>query len=297
MDDTAWIRAEMLVPIAQTDSHVLWELGALGVEVQDRDTFMEDAPFAPLPDGMNRLIAFFDQGEEAVEALAQTIVDRLQGAQIVAIAPYNDRSWETAWMRFFRPVRLSRRVVAGPPWEELETPEDGMTITIEPGMAFGTGTHETTQLCAAMLDELLDARTSPTVLDVGCGSAILAMLASGLGAGHVVGVDVDATAVEVAKDNLRANGFSDEQIALSTTPLARVEGDFDIVVANILAHILLGMRDALLSHVAPGGDLLLSGIPDFERDRLIEAFSEPGFTLIEHRQRGEWVALHLRREG
>src|SRR5690554_1922877 len=287
----------MLVPTFQTDSHVLWELGALGVEVQDRDTFMEDAPFAPLPDGKNRLIAFFDEGDKKAAELESAILARLAGVEIVGVAPYNDRSWETAWMAFFRPVRLSRRVVAGPSWEELQAPDDGMTIIIEPGMAFGTGTHETTQLCGAILDELLDARQAPTVLDVGCGSAILSILAAGLGASHVVGVDIDATSIEVAKDNLRANDVTEEHIVLSTTPLAKVEGTYDIVVANILAHILLGLRDDLLSHVAPGGDLLLSGIPDFERDRLIEAFTEPGFTLQDHRQSGEWVALHLRREG
>jgi len=152
-------------------------------------------------------------------------------------------------------------------------------------------------LDADHLAELLDARQAPTVLDVGCGSAILSILAAGLGASHVVGVDIDATSIEVAKDNLRANDVTEEHIVLSTTPLAKVEGTYDIVVANILAHILLGLRDDLLSHVAPGGDLLLSGIPDFERDRLIEAFTEPGFTLQDHRQSGEWVALHLRREG
>ncbi|RAL22965.1 50S ribosomal protein L11 methyltransferase [Lujinxingia litoralis] len=297
MENASWIRAELLVPTAQTDSHVLWNLGALGVEVQDRDTFMDDAPFAPLPDGKARLIAFFEADDDQITGLQSAIVEQLTGVEVVSIASYNDRSWETAWMRFFHPVQLSRRGIAGPPWEEMQAPEDGLVIVIEPGMAFGTGTHETTQLCSALLDDLLAARQqAPSVLDVGCGSAILSMLASGLGASRVVGVDVDATAVEVAKDNLRSNGFTAEEIALSTTPLARVEGTFDIVVANILAHILLGLRDDLLSHVAPGGDLLLSGIPHIERDKLIDAFTEPGFTLVADTRRGEWVALHLSRE-
>src|SRR5699024_1151004 len=147
--------------------------------------------------------------------------------------------------------------------EEFKAPAGGTKLVIEPGMAFGTGTHETTQLCAAKLDRLLadapEDQPPPSVLDVGCGSAILSMLAARLGAQPVVGIDVDPVAVEVARQNLACNELT-EQVDLSTRPLAKIARHYDLVVANILTHILLELRDDLLQRVRPGGTLLLSGI-------------------------------------
>lgn len=198
-------------------------------------------------------------------------------------------------MDYFKPISLSPRVTVGPPWDPPEAPEDGIALTIEPGMAFGTGTHETTQLCAAIIDEILASKTVNSLLDVGCGSAILSMQASGLGVPRVVGIDVDATALEVARENIAKNGYSPQQIALSTTPIQQISQEFEVVIANILAHILLTIRDELFRTVAPGGDLVLSGITDAQFPDFQKAFQNPRFDEISVRRDGEWVALHLRR--
>lgn len=290
----SWLRVEMLSSRGDLDAGRLFDLGALGVETQDHETYMDDAPFAPVPEGTARLIAFFD-ATETVEALIGRLRPVFESAEIVSVADYSDRSWETAWMKYFQPTQISKRISVGPPWDPPQTPPGGLALTIEPGMAFGTGTHETTRLCARLLDDYLVDQTN--VLDVGCGSAILSMIAAGLGVEKVVGIDIDATSIQVAKENIEKNDFSPRQIELSTRPLDDFrEGAFDLVVANILATILVGLRDGLLEAVKPGGLLLLSGIPEVQLQQVRSTFEDPGFVELEERIDGEWAALVYRRE-
>ncbi len=198
-------------------------------------------------------------------------------------------------MKYFQATNLSPRVAVGPPWDVPDDDSAEVILVIEPGMAFGTGTHETTKLCAILVDEIVGDRNISTMLDVGCGSAILSMAAAGLGVSRVVGIDVDDTAVGVAIENIEKNQFSSEEIELSTTALADIDETFELVVANILANILLELRDDLFRVVAPGGELLLSGIADHQIDDMKAAFEHPDFEIIESRQDGEWIALHLKR--
>lgn len=293
-EDQTWLRLELLTGHPDGDAAKLAGLDALGVEVQDGDTFMDDTEFLPLPEGKSRLIAFFDADRPAL-ALRRAVEGALDDVEIVSVADYADRSWETAWMDYFEAIELSPRVSVGPPWDEPAAPDDGLAIIIEPGMAFGTGSHETTQLCARMVDALVGDGDVETVLDVGCGSAILSMIAAGLGARRVVGIDIEDRAIEAAKANIDENGFSPAQIELSTRPIEQISETFDLVIANILAPILLDLRPHLLDAVAPGGDLLLSGIADDQLDDLRAAFDEPAFTEIDSDAQGEWTALHLRR--
>lgn len=298
-----WYRLELLVNDAEPATTLLWDCGAQGVEVQDHETFMEGAPMAPLPDGKTRLIAFFEHDADTIQtsppADDQRALEVLTASnsepEIVSYAPFTDRSWETAWKDFFKPLALSKRVIVGPPWETFEAPEGGTRLVIEPGMAFGTGTHETTQLCAQILDDLLakiPADAPPASLfDVGCGSGILAMAARRLGAKPVLGIDNDAVAVGVANDNLVANDLQND-VVLNTTPLEDVTENFDIVVANILPHVLLELREDLIARVAPNtGKLILSGITEDKAAEVIAGFTTPGWKLTEQRQAAEWVAL------
>ena len=288
-----WLRAEFLTDDADGLAAFLQHKGALGVEVQDQETFMEGADFPPVPDGKARVIAYFDDTADA--PTLEAALTSLKGGQLQSFGAYSDRTWETAWMDYFKPQLISPRVAVGPPWDPPTAPASGIALTIEPGMAFGTGTHETTGLCAVLIDDLLKSRDVDDLLDVGCGSAILSMLASGLGVPRVAGIDIDAVAVGVAKENIEKNGFTEEEIQLSTTPLAGVPGDFDVVVANILAHILIALAPDLLARVRPGGELILSGIDEQRLDAVREAFASPEFDEVLCQQRGEWFALQLRR--
>jgi ribosomal protein L11 methyltransferase len=185
--------------------------------------------------------------------------------------------------------------MVGPPWENFDAPPNGCKVIIEPGMAFGTGTHETTQLCAQILDDLLDGAHPLSVLDVGCGSAILSILAAHLGASPILGTDIDAHAVWVARDNLRINEVED-RVELVTTPVEDIAGQYDIVVANIIAHILLVLREGIQARVAPGASLILGGITELSEEAIIEAFVTPGWRLVDRRQGGEWISMHLIRD-
>lgn len=293
-DEPSWLRLEVLTTEADENAARLVELGALGVEVRDGSTYMEDS-FAPVPDGKSRLIAYFDADRD-IDVLRDMAQDSIVDGEVVSLADYNDRSWETAWMDYFEATPISKRVIVGPPWDSPTTEEHELAIVIEPGMAFGTGTHETTRLCARMLDEILGTRDVETLIDVGCGSAILSMVAAGLGVPRVVGIDIDKTSVEVAKANISKNGFSSDQIELSTRPIENFTERFDVVVANILAPILLRLRDDLLAAVAPGGDLLLSGIPEEQLDEVRTAFGTADFVEVESQRENEWTALHLRHQ-
>lgn len=282
--DEVWYRLELLCARPEPVVSTLWARGALGVEVQDVDTFMEDGSIAPVPEGMTRLIAFFDTPFD------DSSVD---GCEVVSNARYDDRSWETAWKKYFRPVAISERAVVGPPWESFEAPTGGVKIVIEPGMAFGTGTHETTGLCAALLDEAIATSEPQSFLDVGCGTGILSMIAVGLGVPRVVGVDVDENAVEIAVENLRLNAMAGTA-HFSTTPLRRL-GTFDVVVANILARILLEIQTDLVLRVKRNGSLILSGITTEQAEEFLAAFDASDLELVEQRARGEWVALVFRK--
>ncbi len=283
--EQVWYRLELLTTSPEIVATDLWGRGALGVEVQDRDTHMEDGSIAPVADGWSRLIAFFETPFD------ETLLG--DDVELIANTRFDDRTWETAWMKFFHPVKISRRAIVGPPWEEFEAPEGGVKIVIEPGLAFGTGTHETTGVCGELIDELIESAQPKSMLDVGCGTGVLAMIAAGLGVENVAGVDNDPIAIEVATENLRQNGYS-AVVRVSTTPLFRL-GVYDLVVANILAHILVSLRDDLQSRVTAGGLLITSGITESQADEFARDFADPEFELLERRDRGEWVAFVWRR--
>ena len=284
--DESWLRLEVVVDARALLEDALFELGALGIEVQDHETFMEDGSIAPVPEGMARLIVYFPQDAPA-DAIRQAVEAQTSD---YTLADYSDRSWETSWKAYFHPVRVSDRAVVGPPWEKFEAPDGGAAIVIEPGMAFGTGTHETTRLCADAIDRALRKREGGcTVLDVGCGSAILSMIAARLGARGVVGTDVDARALEVAAENLEKNGLGDA-VELTGAPLGEL-GQFDLVVANILAHILLELRDELVARLAAEGTLVLSGITLAQEEDFRASFEAAGVELRERAELGDWVAL------
>ena len=287
MADEVWHRLELLTTSPELVAAQLWDRAALGVEVQDRDTYMEDGSIAPVPEGWCRLIAFFDSPFEPSNLPADV--------QVIANTRFDDRSWETAWMKFFHPVAISRRAIVGPPWETFDAPPGDLRIVIEPGLAFGTGTHETTGLCGELIDELVESSAARSMLDVGCGTGVLAMIAAGLGVPTVAAIDNDPIAVEVATENLRLNGFGG-RVRVSTTPLNRL-GTYNLVVANILAGTLIALREDLLDRVAPEGHLITSGITVEQSDEFVRDFVGPDLEFVERRQRGEWVAIVWRRFG
>lgn len=203
----------------------------------------------------------------------------------------SEDDWQE-WRRFFKPVLVSKRVVIKPTWEEYKLKENELIVEIDPGMAFGTGTHETTRLCIQLMDNII--KGGETLFDVGTGSGILAIAAAKMGAAKVIGIDNDEKSVCVATENVELNSVN-EKVSISGIPLSDIEGLFDIIVANILAEDLIEMRKELLLRLEKGGRLILSGILKTKAEMVIAAYSDEGATIEQQIDDGEWSALMLKK--
>ncbi|MEC9072604.1 MAG: 50S ribosomal protein L11 methyltransferase, partial [Myxococcota bacterium] len=202
------------------------------------------------------------------------------------------------WKRWFHTVDISPELRVAPPWESDEAQEGpGWTVVIEPGMAFGTGQHETTILCLERLVQLRhDGGLPTTMLDVGCGTGILGIAAHFMGSEEVVGVDCDPDAIVNARENVGRNQLDPSALRLSTTPVEEVSGEFPLVIANILAHILLDLAPALVARTQVGGMLVLSGILQEQVAALEGRFAALGAVCEGREIRGPWVRCDLRRQ-
>jgi ribosomal protein L11 methyltransferase len=209
----------------------------------------------------------------------------------------DEADWAEAWKANYKPIRLGRRLIIRPEWVEMETAPDEVVISLDPGMAFGTGTHPTTQLCLETLEEVVQPGIQ--VLDLGCGSGILSIAAAKLGAGHVLGLDIDPIAVTAAQQNSTRNGLSD-MITVQEGSLDSVIGSarrFDLVVANILAWIIINMCDNGLGEVVrPGGIGIFSGIIADQAEEVEHALRRVGLQPYARRQQGGWVAILTKRK-
>lgn len=282
----------LLVPEAFADdaAALLIERGADGVEVEDSS--LRPMPGRePLPAGKARLTGFYSP-ESVDPYLAEAIEDLTEERPEPVEAPIPDKDWNEVWMSHFAPIEVSPRLWVCPSWRLDEAPKSARVLVLDPGMAFGTGTHATTSLCLEALDQLLAVRPGADVLDVGTGSGILAIAAKLLGAGRVIGTDNDPVAVKVALENTAINKV---ELELSEAALEAVPGTFPIVVANIMAETLIPMAPVLASKLAPGGALFLSGILDFQADDVERAYVAQGLTAAPRGERGEWVLLQFAR--
>jgi ribosomal protein L11 methyltransferase len=210
------------------------------------------------------------------------------------------QDWSEAWKQHYKPVAIGRRLLIVPAWLETADPAR-LAVKIDPGMAFGTGTHPTTQLCLQLLDELIDPAVSSQLIDLGCGSGILAIAALKLGVEQALGVDIDEEAVAAARQNAAANAVED-RLEVGRGSLAEVTaGEFAIrqaplVVANILAPVIIRLLgEGLGELVTPGGVLILSGILDEQEEGVLAAARSAGFSLRRRLQEGDWVALAVSR--
>jgi ribosomal protein L11 methyltransferase len=272
------------VRVAEERAAELFDLGASGVEVRDGDATPMPGTPAP-PPGRAVLVAWFGDHAAAAAALA---------AHGGALAEVPDEDWGEGWKKDFRPLDVGR-VRVRPSWIDAPPPPGAVEVVLDPGMAFGTGSHPTTSLCLAALSDLLSDRPGASVLDVGTGSGLLAIAARKLGAGRVAANDDDPVAVGVARENAERNGAAME---LTGAPVGAIPGTFDVVVANILANVLVAGAPARAAKVAPGGILLLSGVLAPQEDEVRRAQVAAGLVPVPgaDRRDGEWSLLALRRE-
>jgi ribosomal protein L11 methyltransferase len=273
------------VDVAPQDAELLalelWELGATGLEERDRSTL--NAPDTSAA-ALTLVASFATEGdaEAAIAALSPRFAPTLH--HVVG------DDWKEAYKAYFKPTRVGARLLIRPSWEPYQASGDEVMLTLDPGAAFGTGTHESTRLVL----EALQARLLPgmAVLDVGCGSGILAIACLLLGAERARAIDVDPEAVTVARENARINAVS-ERLHADAAPLQTLDERYPLVLANIESRVLVPLHDALCARVEPGGVLILSGLLAGEREALLAAYGD--LEPLETRAQGEWIALVLRR--
>ncbi len=227
------------------------------------------------------------------EALDATPELGRPGSAEITIRFVAEEDWATAWKQYFKPQQIGERIVVKPTWEEYAPRPRDIIIHIDPGMAFGTGLHATTRLCLRALED--SVTSGMTVADVGTGSGILAIGAILLGATSAIATDNDPVAVRIATENVQLNEVDDHiDVRESSFPPA---GTFDIVVANILADVILNLKEELVNAIKPGGLLIASGIIENRAGNVRDGLKSVGLSIVETREEGEWVAILARKVG
>ena len=237
------------------------------------------------PQGMEELM----QVRQILARLKAQDPDGKYGRLELEMKDVDEEDWSNAWKKYYHPVQVGEHLVVCPSWEAYDRQPDEVVLTLNPGMAFGTGTHDTTRLCMELLEKYITPQD--TVLDVGCGSGILAITAALLGANKIIGCDIDEVAVKVAGENAALNGVQD-RIAFHQGDLtSQVEGSFQIICANIVADVIIRLSEDAGRYLAKDGIFITSGIIDTREQDVLNALEQNGFQVIERRTSGGWVAL------
>lgn len=237
------------------------------------------------PQGMEELM----QVRQILARLKAQDPDGKYGRLELEMKDVDEEDWSNAWKKYYHPVQVGEHLVVCPSWEAYDRQPDDVVLTLNPGMAFGTGTHDTTRLCMELLEKYITPQD--TVLDVGCGSGILAITAALLGANKIIGCDIDEVAVKVAGENAALNGVQD-RIAFHQGDLtSQVEGNFQIICANIVADVIIRLSEDAGRYLAKDGIFITSGIIDTREQDVLNALEQNGFQVIERRTSGGWVAL------
>lgn len=293
-------------------SNILHESGASGVVIEDSEELMREREdrFGEIYD-LNPgdfpaegviIKAYLPANSfitETVEEIKLAInnlknFDINIGKNIVTMIEVNEEDWETAWKQYYHPVKISERFTIVPSWEDYKpVSTDELIIELDPGMAFGTGTHPTTVMCLQALEKTV--QQNDYVIDVGTGSGVLAIGAAKLGASHVHALDLDEVAVRAAKENVQLNHTDDQIDVLQGNLLDTVTKPGDIVVANILAEVIMSFTDDAFQIVKNGGKFITSGIIEAKKDDVKTALTQSGFEIEEVMMMEDWVTIISRK--
>jgi len=299
-----WVEVSVSVDgeAAEAVAELMNRYGHQGVCIEQADVppGLWDEDQAPPPQRLT-LRAYFpaDDRAEETKARLETALGHMSLMYPMPTPEYRlvaDEDWAEAWKAHYHPVRIGQRLLIQPRWLAPQARPGDLVITLDPGMAFGTGTHPTTQLCLEALEDL--TQPGAKALDLGCGSGILAIAAARLGAAHVLALDIDPTAVRIAAENAAANGVAD-RITAQEGSLESLVGSarrFDLAAVNILARTIIAMCDNHLGDVVrPGGLAIFSGIIADQADDVEAALRRTGLEPYARRQQGDWVLIEARR--
>lgn len=289
-----WIQLTVSAPEAQAPlvGDMLQGNGALAVTYRDaQDNPIFEPPLGEVLYWQETLVTGLFPAEHDMQAVVSNLKQSRffrDGLQYKT-DQLEDKDWEREWMDNFHPIQFGERLWVCPSWREIPDPE-AVNLLLDPGMAFGTGTHPTTALCLAWLDS--QDLTGKTVVDFGCGSGILAIAALLLGAERAIGIDIDQQALIASRENAERNGVADRLEVYLPANQPRLEAD--IVVANVLAGPLQELADVIAAYVGTDGELVMSGILERQIDAVQQAY-QPAFEFSPAKVQDDWVMLHAKR--
>lgn len=314
-----WNKFRLKTTTAAEDivSSILSDLGIEGVEIEDKvpltqkekeQMFVDILPEIMPDDGTAFINFYLEEGEDKDAVLAKVLEELAGMREFVDLGPCTieesqteDVDWVNNWKKYFHQFYVDDILII-PSWEQVKPEDEGkMIIHIDPGTAFGTGMHETTQLCIRQIKKYVTDKTR--ILDVGCGSGILGMLALKFGAAYAVGTDLDPCAIDATHENMKENGVPKEQYEVM---IGNIIDDkaiqdqvgyacYDIVAANILADVLVMLTPVIVSQLKPGGIYITSGIIDDKEEVVKQAVADAGLELLDVTYQGEWVCVTARK--
>lgn len=304
-----WNEVRIVVPVEAVEavSGILYGLEVKGISIQDptdmltRDSGPLTWDFADInifPEGAdNAVLTAYFPDTDRIEETVSRIREKIQELSDFGIRndPFRvdyklvrEEDWANSWKKYYKTMKVGERIIIKPLWEEYDAGPGELVVEMDPGMAFGTGTHETTRLCVELLQEYIQG--GETVFDVGTGSGILAITAARLGAEKVLAIDLDPVAVDSAKINVNYNDLS--QITVKEGNLLdEAEGGADVIIANIIADVIIAMAPDLKRLMKPGGIFIGSGIISFREEAVREALEASGFTILQVRDDNDWRAI------
>lgn len=298
----------------------LSDVGIDGVEISDKDDFIEflennrkywdyvDEELEKLRTADTRITAYVSDDEGGFELLKkiESAVAELKtsdgsgafGALKIMTARVKDEDWSENWKQYFKPLEIGEKVLIQPEWQPLEGETDRIVFKVNPGMTFGTGSHDSTRFCIEEIEKYI--KPGDTMLDLGCGSGILSIIALLLGAGHCDAVDIDPAAVDVAYSNLALNGVDKSRYTVTSgdiiaSPQVRERfGNYDLVAANIVADVIIAVAPYVRGFMKPGAVFVCSGIINERAEEVKDALTKAGLNLINTKQSSEWTAYTLK---
>ena len=313
-----WIKINIITTNAGIDSvcDALSDIGINGVEISDKDDFREflennrkywdyvDEELERLKTADTKITAYVGDDEDgiktlgeiesAMKALKSVDEDGAFGALKIMTAAVKDEDWSENWKQYFKPIEIGDRVLIQPEWQPLESETDRIVFKVNPGMTFGTGSHDSTRFCIEEIEKHL--KPGDTMLDLGCGSGILSIIALLLGAERCDAVDIDPNAVDVAYDNLALNGIEKEKYFVTSGDIIENEsvrsrfGKYDLVAANIVADVIIALAPYVRGFMNPGGTFICSGIINERADEVKSALKAADIEIIGEKQSDEWTA-------
>lgn len=303
-----WIEVQIKTTdeLEEVVSDILYDVGATGLAIEDPRDISElvqteiawdfiDPSLIDLKINQVIIKAYFAEDDD-VDNIIQNIKNSIKRHPMLKeeenkliINSIDDNDWAESWKKFYKPIKIGKNILIKPTWEDVDVDENTLLIELDPGMAFGTGTHETTIMCAEALEKYVNS--GDLVHDIGCGSGILAVIAAKLGAKKVIGVDLDPICTQVSIENIKINKVEDIVEIRRGNLFEIIKGDANVIVSNIIAEVIEEMTIDLKSYMKDGGIFIASGIIIDKIPQVKNALLENNFTILDIIKRNEWACI------